>query len=449
MPSRIVRAILAATAITFHASAALGGIETHRIDYSFNESSGPTSLSIPRFDPQGGDRELVRVDVELAADFYLNWQVNAGGLPCNGCFATSFGESCVDLSPGPEICAMVEDTVYPPTGVTQYSSSRQLQDVATGSFSSAIQLAAFVGTGSVSVGVDSSLSFPDIDLLASVGFPVAEHQGLGQAALLVTYNFDLLTCTPPALPAGAGIQPLGSICEPTPCENTGESCELGLGARCPGIVVCEQPEGVEVCQLDMSIGELQICKCNVFASSTDPDRRDRGVWACHGTYPTSLSGNYLGMASASVSQPVDTPASPFLMSLQYQFTGDGGSLDVVLDGTVLASIAAPGMSEPVQTLEVLVDGALLNGTGLNLEIIANGSAVAVDNVSFPGLYNGDFETGDVDGFLATPELDGIVVVASPAALPTLHPGLATLLVTIVCGLALLTGSRRASARRGQ
>ncbi len=100
----------------------------------------------------------------------------------------------------------------------------------------------------------------------------------------------------------------------------------------------------------------------------------------------------------SISQTVDTGATPFDLSFNFRFETTTGELTVTLDGTVLGAIMAPGtLTRAFQNAKFLVDGSLLNQTGLELKFEIDGpagSTVVLDNILFPGISNGNFATGD-------------------------------------------------------
>ncbi len=100
----------------------------------------------------------------------------------------------------------------------------------------------------------------------------------------------------------------------------------------------------------------------------------------------------------SISQTVDTGATPFDLSFNFRFETTTGELTVTLDGTLLGTIMAPGtLTSAFQNAKFLVDGSLLNQTGLELKFEIDGpagSTVVLDNILFPGISNGNFATGD-------------------------------------------------------
>ena len=108
---------------------------------------------------------------------------------------------------------------------------------------------------------------------------------------------------------------------------------------------------------------------------------------------------------AGISQIVDTPNQAFDISFEYRFKTETGALSVLLDGVELETILAP--SEPTSEFDVAtiqVDGALLNRQNVVFQIVLDGetgSKILLDDISFPGLENGDFQSPDLDGWAAT------------------------------------------------
>lgn len=118
----------------------------------------------------------------------------------------------------------------------------------------------------------------------------------------------------------------------------------------------------------------------------------------------------------SITQQVDTPAAAFNLDFEYQFETATGTLSVLLDGTEIGMFNAPAVLDGTFISEsILIDGALLNLTGVDLTFLFDGptgSVVLIDNIEFPGIVNGNFNDGTLDPWQ---------VAASPNATATLVP----------------------------
>jgi hypothetical protein len=101
----------------------------------------------------------------------------------------------------------------------------------------------------------------------------------------------------------------------------------------------------------------------------------------------------------SISQTVNTPSTPFNLEFDYLFTTVTGNLTVSLGGVNVHAISAPSATNPnFQKASVSIEGALLNQNGIDLEFSLDGvtgSTIQLDNIVFPGLVNGDFQTGNL------------------------------------------------------
>ena len=91
-----------------------------------------------------------------------------------------------------------------------------------------------------------------------------------------------------------------------------------------------------------------------------------------------------------LTQTVDTPAGPFIVSFDYEFTTTTGELQVILDGTVLDTTAAPDpLVGAFMTHSIPVTEAALRGlTWVDLDFALDGPAgsqVLLDNVAILGL----------------------------------------------------------------
>lgn len=124
---------------------------------------------------------------------------------------------------------------------------------------------------------------------------------------------------------------------------------------------------------------------------------------------------------SSISQTVDTGANPFTLSFDYLFETTTGVLEVLLGSTSLGTIPAPGtLASDFMSASFLVDGSFLNQTGLALTFLLDGptgSSLLLDNIAFPGLENGDFESGNLAGWTGQASGAGSVGVARLAQVP--------------------------------
>jgi hypothetical protein len=101
------------------------------------------------------------------------------------------------------------------------------------------------------------------------------------------------------------------------------------------------------------------------------------------------SGDYAAQLTAgspvSIGQLIDTPGSPFTLTFLFDLLTPAGTLDITLDGQLLASLTAADDTEPGFTTASLdvTDPALLGRTDIGLVFTFDGntgSAVLLDNV---------------------------------------------------------------------
>jgi hypothetical protein len=150
----------------------------------------------------------------------------------------------------------------------------------------------------------------------------------------------------------------------------------------------------------------------------------------------SLAAKLVTGSPASLSQTIDTPASPQNLQFDYKFESTTGVLDVTINGTSIGTLAAPGtLSGAFSPASFLVSGLLLDLQDAILSFVLDGvagSSILIDNVLFPGLINGDFQTGNLTGWNVQHSGAGSVAISEvpqvplPAALPLLLGGLAGL-----------------------
>lgn len=136
--------------------------------------------------------------------------------------------------------------------------------------------------------------------------------------------------------------------------------------------------------------------------------------------PPAVANIALQMVTGSPSgvlQSVNTPDSAFELAFDTLFETTTGTLEVSLADEILATINAPGTLAPgFTTNSVLIDQAsLLNLSGADLEFVIDGptgSSVLIDNIVFPGLTNGDFQSGNLDGWTVQASPNGRVGVVT-------------------------------------
>jgi len=88
------------------------------------------------------------------------------------------------------------------------------------------------------------------------------------------------------------------------------------------------------------------------------------------------------------------------LSFQYLFTSLDGQLQISLDETLVATLVASStLQNDFSTFEIAIaDAALLNSIGESGVALAirltseNSSSILIDNIGFPGLMNGDFNS---------------------------------------------------------
>ena len=150
---------------------------------------------------------------------------------------------------------------------------------------------------------------------------------------------------------------------------------------------------------------------------------------------------------AGLGQAIDNSSEQADLAFTYRFATTTGQLLVKLGDVTLGTVPAPdtlthyftAVEIPVDVLSLFPD---LPPT-LELEFILEGggelSGVLIDDITFPGLLNGDFGTGDLRGWEIDAPEGSAVGVAAPARIP--EPG--TLALLMIGGLAML---RRRSAQ---
>jgi hypothetical protein len=146
------------------------------------------------------------------------------------------------------------------------------------------------------------------------------------------------------------------------------------------------------------------------------------------------------------------------MRIDHRFTTTTGELEVRLNGTVLGSLSASGtVAESFERSAFAVGEGLLGTTDVTLEFEfagADGSTLELDNVFFPGLAGGSFESGDLSGWeTVTSGAGSVELVPEPDALVASLTSLLVLAWSAARARALrrttaLASSRPPAASRG-
>jgi hypothetical protein len=157
-----------------------------------------------------------------------------------------------------------------------------------------------------------------------------------------------------------------------------------------------------------------------------------------GAIPTPPPPNFV--AQLTTASPVilsqTTPGalnpSVFDFTYDYLFRTTTGTLEVLLDGTVLDTLTAPmTLASSFTTRSLMVDGSAIPGTSHKLQFELDGPAgsqMLLDNVMFPGLLNRDFQTGVLDPWVASGNGTVLVIPFPPASsVPEPHSGVLGLL----------------------
>ena len=125
-----------------------------------------------------------------------------------------------------------------------------------------------------------------------------------------------------------------------------------------------------------------------------------------------INGNYLNPAAQlqvgspiTLSTPVDVPDAPFSLSFQYIYLTDGGTLTVKLDDQVIGTVTgSSGLTDTFEQASFdITDPSILDLNNVLLSFTfdgTHGDQVILDNVTMPGLVNGDFTNFD-QGWSAT------------------------------------------------
>jgi hypothetical protein len=108
---------------------------------------------------------------------------------------------------------------------------------------------------------------------------------------------------------------------------------------------------------------------------------------------------------ASLSQNVTVPNQAFEISFDYLFQTAFGSLSVWVDDVLVATLVADAnaaqQNDFTRATFTIDQSAILLKTNASLSITLDGNtgaSVLIDNIVFPSLLNGDFESGDLSGF---------------------------------------------------
>lgn len=115
----------------------------------------------------------------------------------------------------------------------------------------------------------------------------------------------------------------------------------------------------------------------------------------------AAAGNVVRLTAgspATLTQDVDIPNDPFNLTFDYRFTTSTGALSVLLGGQLIGRVleaSAFTSSDFLRAVFEIDDPALLGATGQPLTFQIDGptgSSVLLDNVVFPGIFDGSFES---------------------------------------------------------
>lgn len=150
---------------------------------------------------------------------------------------------------------------------------------------------------------------------------------------------------------------------------------------------------------------------------------------------------------AQIGQQVPTPIMPFFLEFDYLFQTGGGTLEVLLDGLVFLTLLGPGAAQSeFQTFAGSFD---LAGTFIDpfLTFVFDGDpgeVLLLDDILFPGLVNGNFQSGDLSGWLV--ETSGAASVDTILRLTSVpEPGTMLLLLLGMLCIGLIAGRARMRA----
>jgi len=151
----------------------------------------------------------------------------------------------------------------------------------------------------------------------------------------------------------------------------------------------------------------------------------------------------------SLIQLVDVPGTPTSLTFDYAFVTTAGSLSVSLNGMLIGTYPAPSpLASTIESASILVDQPFLGLQGVELEFTMDaplaGAPVLIDNIQFPGLVNGTFETGDLSGYTTTTSGEGLVGVSTGGILSV--PALSGIGLALLGSLMSITAFLRTRRR---
>lgn len=121
-------------------------------------------------------------------------------------------------------------------------------------------------------------------------------------------------------------------------------------------------------------------------------------WQAVDGMPMGSVAQLTAASPANLTQTVDVPATAFNLVFDYRFLTTTGALSVFLDGMLIGTVLEAPVNPPSDFFRAFfeIDNmSLLGATGVPLTFMLDGpagSSLLLDNISFPGLVNGGFES---------------------------------------------------------